>query len=293
MNFENSGKGNLYHQIITGLKTLGWDVDFQKVLSLLKPCSAIELHARNQPLAIGESKFGGVPDLPEETIWPNINGIPFAFIGQINLCQERFDPENLLPKKGMLYFFVSLSDDNFQSFPLNELHKVIYHDGQISELSSRPLPPGYLEYAKFRESAVEFKPHYSLPSYQNFQIIKNQFTDDDQERLFEASEMLCELSGIKPDTGHQLLGNPDAIQGDVHHWWAFQDCLIAVDIDKKRSKQIQRSEKDYVLLLQVDLLDEISQFNRYGASGALYFGIKTNDLKRLNFDHTSFVLQNS
>ena len=41
------------------------------------------------------------------------------------------------------------------------------------------------------------------------------------------------------------------------------------------------------------MLDENTEFNKFGASGGMYFGIKKQDLENENFENTKFVLQNS
>ena len=65
----------------------------------------------------GCSKWWGFPDLPEELDWPTVpvqeNGDwfddPLTFICQIR-CEELapYDPEGLLPHRGMLWFFAAL-----------------------------------------------------------------------------------------------------------------------------------------------------------------------------------------
>ena len=64
-------------------------------------------------IKLGQTKFGGAPDLPSGTAWPIIerDGFPYTFLGQINLAEVKaFDKEKLLPAKGMLYFFVDPED---------------------------------------------------------------------------------------------------------------------------------------------------------------------------------------
>ena len=66
---------------------------------------------------LGQSKWWGFPDLPEELDWPSVPvnddgdvyDDPLTFICQIR-CEELapFDPEGLLPHTGMLWFFASL-----------------------------------------------------------------------------------------------------------------------------------------------------------------------------------------
>lgn len=260
------------------LKKLNWEVDFNIVLGLLKPTISIKTKVAKEKINIGKSKFSGLPDLPKGAEWPSLNGFPFAFIGQINLEEIKFDIENKLPKTGILYFFFSTNQTDYQFEPSTKIHRVLYFNENFNDLKTQDYPINYNPLAKFKECEVEFSEHYSLPSYQNYQIIENGFSDDDVNLLFDAKELICEITGANQDVGHQVLGNANAVQGDVSYWWANQSNNL---------------EKDIILLLQIDMLDETPEFNKFGASGGIYFGIKEQDLESKNFENTTFVLQNS
>jgi len=62
-----------------------------------------------QNMEIGKTKLGGIPDMPKNTSWASsiYNKEILSFIGQVNLKEiNDFDEINLLPEKGMLYFFL-------------------------------------------------------------------------------------------------------------------------------------------------------------------------------------------
>lgn len=61
----------------------------------------------------GKSKFWGFPDMPAGMEFPYKDGDPMCFICQINLeelhAQASYTPDlNLLPRRGMLYFFAQI-----------------------------------------------------------------------------------------------------------------------------------------------------------------------------------------
>src|SRR5574343_1561123 len=93
MNWNIFGDKNLNEKVKKQLKKLNWEVDFNIVLGLLKPTISIKTKVAKEKIKIVKSKFGGLPDLPKETEWPNLNGFPFAFIGQINLEEIQFRSE--------------------------------------------------------------------------------------------------------------------------------------------------------------------------------------------------------
>lgn len=287
---ENS---NVAKKVEKQLKNLPWKTDFNIVLKLLKPTISVKTKVVNEKVKIGKSKFGGLPHLPTGTIWPNLNGFPFAFIGQINLEEIKFDFENKLPPKGILYFFFSTTQTDYQFESLDKIHKVLYFNENLNDLKTQDYPINYNELAKFKECAIEFGEHYTLPSYQNYLIVENALSDDDEDLLFEANELICEITGADQGIAHQILGNADAVQSDVSYPWANQSYNIDKEISEKKKTEIEKNEKEIILLLQVNMLDENPEFHKFGATGGIYFGIKKQDLKNKNFENTKFELQNT
>src|SRR5688572_27809627 len=81
------------------------------ILSYAHPSIRIYTEAIDETLlAIGESKIGGQPDLPDNYEWASFNSlgekVSLPFIAQIRLEDvKQYDEENILPKQGILYFF--------------------------------------------------------------------------------------------------------------------------------------------------------------------------------------------
>lgn len=77
----------------------------------------IETHLADSPLT-GQSKWWGEPDMPEELDWPTVMvrdedgesyDDPLTFVCQIRCADiAPFDPHELLPHEGMLYFFAAI-----------------------------------------------------------------------------------------------------------------------------------------------------------------------------------------
>lgn len=69
----------------------------------------INFHSETEDLA-GKSHWWGFPDLPETFEWPcRADGDLLTFICQIRLEEiAGYDPEGMLPHKGMLWFFADL-----------------------------------------------------------------------------------------------------------------------------------------------------------------------------------------
>ncbi len=284
---------NLKREVEKKLSKIPWEIESDKIISLLKPTIGIET-ITFENIKVGSSKFGGLPDLPNNMEWPSLNGFPFGFIAQINLSELKFDIDDLLPKKGVLYFFFSLNNSDYSKEPYDKIHKVIYYDENFEDLSPRTYPKKYDDLAKFKGSSLAFFEHYTLPSYQNYQITELGLSDFDEELYFDCNDLICQITGANSDVGNQLLGNANAVQGDVSFWWINQDYnQISDEMALYRKNNINYEEREIILLLQVDMLDRAAGFAQFGASGGLYFGIHKADLKNHNFQKTKFVLQNS
>lgn len=80
----------------------------------------------------GNSRFGGLPDLPADVNYPSFkdyqgNEKGMQFIAQIN-CTDIAHLQDYLPRTGILYFFIEDQEDTNAS--------VIYYDGDLSTLRS-------------------------------------------------------------------------------------------------------------------------------------------------------------
>ncbi|RYG75475.1 DUF1963 domain-containing protein [bacterium] len=84
------------------------------LLEQLRPSISLKIvQETEEAISVGASKFGGVPDVPEGFEWPQWNEIPLGFLAQLNLDEiAPFDTENLLPKSGLLSFFISFDEEN-------------------------------------------------------------------------------------------------------------------------------------------------------------------------------------
>jgi len=289
-------KHNLKAKIEKELKKLTWEINPEKIIELLESTIGIRTKKVNSKIGNGKSKFGGLPDLPIEIEWPKLNGFPFAFLGQINLSDVKFDKHNSLPKKGLLLFFFSANQDDYCYENFKDIHQVIFIEN-LSDLKLKNYPENYNELAKFNECDIEYFEHFSLPSYQNYQILDLNLSDEDDNLLFEATEIINEITFSGDDIGHQILGNAQAVQGDVNYPWVLQSIghkiKTLAELNENEQKKVIENQKNIKLLLQIDTLESTPNFSDFGASGGIYFGIKESDLKKGKFDNTYFELQNS
>lgn len=265
-----------------------------------------QTEADDNTIGIGQTKIGGNPDLPNEIAWVSeTNTIettekkflifsskkqetitkPLSFIAQINLTEvSKFDKDNLLPKSGMLYFFYSAEQEawGFDYKDKNKF-KVIYWNGNLSELRRNDFPNDLPGYSCFKPCSVEVKSEISLPSYGH--EVYDDFEDGEDDKFWEEVY----------DDGNlnKLLGYSDNIQNDME----FECELVTNGLycgdpsgyNDPRAKELEPNAKNWRLLLQIDSNEENGMM--WGDVGRLYFWIRKDDLLNQKFDKSWFSLQ--
>lgn len=289
------------------LDTNGLGKYFDKLQPLVR--NTIRLYpeqAEENDIAVGQTKIGGKPDLPTGIGWVtetnNVETIqtnflffkskkqhsvtrPLSFIAQINLLETApFDEENLLPKTGMLYFFYSAGQEaaGFDYSDKNKF-KVIYWDGNISELRRIDFPDDLPSEARYKPCTVRIKSENSLPSYGH--EVYEDFDEGEDEKFWDTVYNDGNLN--------KLLGYSDNIQNEME-----LDCELVTNglycgdasgYNDPRAKELAPNAKNWRLLLQVDSNDENEMM--WGDCGRLYFWIKKGDLLERDFGKAWFSLQ--
>jgi len=102
---------------------------------------AIEILMYKGQAKLGQSHFGGAPDLPEGTAWPTYNDIPYVFLGQINF--EELPDNDVLPKIGLLSIFVAYLDMDYREnlpYQEDEGYILLIHTTDTNTLTTLPIP---------------------------------------------------------------------------------------------------------------------------------------------------------
>ena len=87
--------------------------------------------------AIGESRFGGAPDLPIGAHWPrNKNGEILTFLAQIDLSEIPKFADNPLPKSGWLMVFIGLDE------PATDVENLLFLIDGEAQLAPATAPDG-------------------------------------------------------------------------------------------------------------------------------------------------------
>jgi uncharacterized protein YwqG len=252
---------------------------------------SIRLKAAAAPegdLKPGSSKLGGLPDLPEGMAWPECNGVPMALLAQLCLQDiAPYDPDERLPKSGMLYFFYENKEQKWGFDPKDRDHwKVIYYDGDLAVLRAA-IPP---KESRFRACRLTFSNEITLPSWESKDIERLKLSRAERDGYAAFPGTGCGEGEII----HRLLGHPEQIQGDMQLecQCAFHGLYMGdpSGYDDPRRPALEKGADDWRLLLQIDS-DEENLGAMWGDCGRVYFWIRQEDLRKRDFGNVWLILQ--
>ncbi len=255
-------------------------------------------------LELGESRIGGIPDVPPGFEWPRWlpsqqrddkygqpwrpeGPAPLGFIAQIDLSTlPRVD--NQLPDSGWLYFFYDRYCELWGFDPADRgCCRVLYMNSVRTSLS-RIKPPSDSDPEHLAHPCgVEAGPELTLPDA----LPGIEYGTPEYESYYGLSDDL-----IKADvfTNHRLLGHPQLIQNPMELECQLASngvyCGGASRFQEAEAKALEAGAADWRLLLQIDT-DEDGPGWMWGDVGRIYFWIRNQDLSARNFDNVWLVFQ--
>lgn len=240
-------------------------------------------------LAVGQSRIGGLPDLPPDLAWPVHDGKPMMFLAQLDLAAVRGSlPRSPLPASGHLWFFYSCAQP--WGFDPQDAggSRVIFRSDGASLAPSTP-PSGLPAEARFPACAVSFKAYDDLPDLDG-EVLPPPLDDEKAERYVEIRTFLAS-GGSGPS--HKLLGFADPIQGPME-----LECQLVTNglycgdpsgFKDPRATALAAGSSDWQPLLQIDS-DERARM-MWGDAGRLYFWMRAADLREQRFERAWLILQ--
>lgn len=253
--------------------------NMDKLLETIKRNSISFKISQGKPvLAAGQSKFGGMPDVPKDFEWPKTkSGLPLSFLAQIN-CAEitSLDHEKILPSSGIFYFFCELSDMEWEVSGNDSFVRILYYNTESQrEFSPHPFSDKLAKENRLPEYALDFESAANYPSTcEDLEVI---FHDREQIQVASTDKYNAILDDIfkemesKQHNG-RMLGYAEVIQNS----------MLGNNPDPANA----------VLLFQLNSCDTPDGFSlMFGDCGNLYFYIQREDLSRLDFSRISFEAQ--
>jgi uncharacterized protein YwqG len=242
-------------------------------------------------LAIGQSRIGGIPDIPHDSEWPSNKNEPLSFVAQINLSElKAYEATRVLPDSGHLLFFYDAQQGVWGFDPADASgFRVMYLDD--GDLKRRDFPDKLPRHSRFTPLELSFKQSLSLPPWDSCYVERLHLSDRQTDDYLE---MLEEFDDNERDSNLSfLLGHPDQIQGDMQLECALVTngiyCGDPSGYSDPRVGTLKKGAGSWRLLLQV--FSESSAGMMWGDLGCLYYWIHEDDLKAGNFDRVWTILQ--
>jgi hypothetical protein len=154
-------------------------------------------------LALGQSRLGGVPDLPPRFKWPTYRGEPLAFIAEVNLAEVAATaPLDGLPKEGHLWFFYA-SDQTHWGFDPKDAGSSLVHYESGAPLARRPAPADLPPEGRFAPCALSFTGYVDLPDATDE---RQPIPDEDEQSSSGYHDVQDFLASDDGTVAHKLLG---------------------------------------------------------------------------------------
>lgn len=269
----------------------------QALKQLVRPYIRIRTEKAEPGGPPGTSRIGGCPDMPKGMAWPRSEDGKAAmqFVGQFDLSElAALDEENLLPKDGILQFFLHEDEG-----------KVYHHRVKADSLGPVPPPPQEEPRPTFWSKLFKPKPRkllfdpcslrltkeYSIPSWDSIYVDMIALEQAPKVKPGEAySEDFLEGDcGLRDSgdnrTNHHFLGYTDGIQNSYKEI----DAEEPPDLDWKMISLAQyRKFAEWILLLQIDTDGNADMM--WGDAGRVYFMIRRADLAKGDFSRVKLTM---
>jgi uncharacterized protein YwqG len=239
---------------------------------------------------VGNHRFGGMPDLPENVPYPRFgenwregkSDYTYEFIGQIN-CTEIAHLQDYLPRTGTLFFFLETMHNIYGG--TNNPGKIIYVEDNTRLASGKRFQfteedyfemwdSGYLGY-KVKAAKMNSAPSF-YASYVNKHLFKN-----DSEVLLEDEKLLDELY----DTFESPLNDKTQFEYMVnaHGFTQHEAPELQASLSKKGNPE------DWMTLLVVTSAGDM----QWSDAGDIFYVIHKSDLAKLDFSNAFVTLESS
>jgi hypothetical protein len=272
-----------FEPLIALIQSQGLSAHQSDLLANIRLAIGIHLE-RSQLRSIGQSRIGGVPDLPASIAWPQAERWHqyLCFLLQINLAELPVFPDNPFPDRGMLYLFAA--EDR-------EPEQFMIYTG--NEPLAPALPPETTEFVTdWYEDLVPHKLTFTLFA----DLPRWATTDYDTlcDRLQSDSDCYEELTRVLSENSiGKLLGHVSGIGHDPR-----EDAHVVKEINpdwlydyEQRSTLDLSGSQHWRNLLQVNSSDAVNLM--FGDAGYLQLLAHDNDLKRQDFSRIYVNLESS
>ncbi|RKR14046.1 uncharacterized protein DUF1963 [Maribacter vaceletii] len=261
------------------------------LLSVVKKSVSFTHEVEEDYANLGNHRFGGMPDLPEEVPYPrfgdnwreNKTNYIYEFIGQIN-CSQITHLQDYLPRKGILFFFLETLHTIYggDSSP----GKIIYIEDESTLKSGKRFKFSEEDYYEMVEDSyqgykVNVKKINSAPSFYASYVNTHLFKGEDAKKLQEDEHFLEDLYDLfeEPLQGK----NKYNYAVNAHAFTQHEAPELQASLNKKGNPE------DWITLLTVTSAGDM----QWGDAGDLFFVIHKSDLEKCNFSNVFITMESS
>ncbi|QLG46004.1 DUF1963 domain-containing protein [Costertonia aggregata] len=240
--------------------------------------------------AIGNHRFGGMPDLPENIPYPRFgenwregkNDYIYEFIGQIN-CAEIAHLQDYLPRTGTLFFFLETMHNIYGG--VNNPGKIIYVEDNAKLASGKRFnftDEDYFEmfdegYQGFKVSATKMN---SAPSFYASYANKHLFSGE-SAKIKDDDKLLDALYDTFENPINEK--NPFEYAVNAHGFTQHEAPELQASLAKKGNPE------DWVTLLVVTSAGDM----QWSDAGDIFYVIHKSDLAKKDFSNVFVTLESS
>ena len=240
-------------------------------------------------IPVGESKFGGKPDLPEGFVWPRREkGKPLLFLCQFNLAElAPYDRDGLLPGEGMLYFFYDVETMPAIIGKEWDGWAVRYESGRELKRQQGPEDvPGY-----FASARLEFAATPELPFLDSGLVTREMLEGKEYWNLLGFTDHYAATGGDKTDVCTKLLGHTCQAMGGGLEMYCEKEHrrLFGADGCRHEDPGDPGSAARWLNLLQLDSHKDVGWIWDNGYC-RVCFWIEEDDLKHGRFDRVMVLV---
>ena len=245
----------------------------------------IELDGASENV-IGESRFGGTPDVPADWNWPeNEDGEKLAFLLQINLSELPVFAENPLPARGLLSFFLGIDEpatdvgNHIFLFEDDTLQTAIVPDeDEFADDAYLDLPARGLKFSLRADV-----PHWATDDWEVLaQEMESEEQDAFNDLAHRSANVIGQLLGQVSGIGHDPRGDALIVR-ELNADWLY-------DYQKRRELDFS-AQTNWQNLLSLDSIMELD-FTIWDA-GFLNFLIHRDDLAKRDFARVYAAVESS
>lgn len=242
-------------------------------------------------IALGQSRFGGLPDVPAAFDWPRWHERPLAFLAQINLADVAgFECSVKLPRAGWLLFFYDPEQEAWGFDPADRGCSHVAYVDATATLVRRPLPDDMPDGGRFSVAALTFAQSQTKPDLYSPWVEALNLNEQQEKALFE--ELDAHAGDLDP-TIHQIGGHPMPVQNAME-----LECQLAsngvrpgapMGHEPEPTESLKAGKFDWRCVLQLDSDDDIGWM--WGDVGRIYFWMTENDIAERRFGNAWLIFQ--